>query len=438
MSLRSDWQKQLKVAREKCGFERVRFHGIFDDDMSVYQEDAKGNTVYSFFNVDQSYDYLLSLGIRPLVELSFMPELLASYPNETIMHYKGGISPPKSYDKWANLIKAFVTHLIERYGFPEISQWDFEVWNEPNCDFWTGNQKDYYKLLKVTYDAIKSVDKRLKVGGPATCQLMWIPETLQFASDNNMQLDFISSHIYPTDWGSDNVPRDVMIQRISTARYQTGKTPLYITEYNSGLYCCNHDTPYASAFVIWNIPKLTQQADILSYWTFSDIFEEWPFKSAPFTSGFGMQTIYGTAKPVFRAFELLHRAGHARYDIPTENLSPNVGFLCTTNSSHLQLLVSNWNTLGSKDLKNETFQISFFGVTSSYSGTLERIDETHANPQAAWIKMGSPTYPTPQQIAIMDHASLLVPEPIHASEAGAYVITIPPYGVVALTLPITT
>lgn len=400
--------------------------------MSVYSEDDKGNAVYSFFNVDQSYDYMLSLGIQPIVELSFMPELLASHANETIFHYKGGISPPKSYTKWANLIKAFITHLIDRYGFREISQWDFEVWNEPNCDFWTGSQKDYFTLLKTTYEAIKSVDPRLKVGGPATCQLKWIPETLQFASANGMTLDFVSSHIYPTDWGSDNVPRDIMIQKLSIARQQAGKTPLYITEYNSGLYCCNHDTPYASAFVIANIPRLAPYVDIFSYWTFSDIFEEWPFKSPPFTSGFGMQTIYGTAKPVFRAFELLHRAGIQRFDIPS---SGNLDFYATINHSHVLVLASNWNTLGATNLKNETVKLDLSAYTKSTSGTIERIDETHANPQATWIAMGSPTYPTSQQVAAMNHAASLTPVAITA-QGGSFSFVIPPYGVVALSIPL--
>lgn len=432
LALRSDYQKQLEAARTLCGFERVRFHGVLDDDMSVYSVTSTGEEEYSYFNVDSVYDHLLSIGMRPLVELSFMPEALASYPNITIFHYKGGTSPPKSYEKWSRLIKDFVTHLVDRYTLAEVSQWDFEVWNEPNCDFWSGNQAEYFKLLQVTYHAIKSVHASLRVGGPATCQLQWIPETLAFAKANQISLDFISSHIYPTDWGNDNIPRDVMIERLSKARREVGaKMPLYITEFNSGLYCCLHDTPYASSFIISNMPRLAEYVDILSYWTFSDIFEEWPFKSAPFSSGFGLQTIYSIPKPSFRAFQLLHRAGSLRYNIPSFS---TIDFYATVNATHTTVLISNWNT-SSSPISSHSFSLDLSPITNHRNGIIERIDSDNANAQATWIAQGSPMYPSKSQIQSQFISSLLVPRSISSSSSG-FPITIPPYGVVALTVPL--
>jgi xylan 1,4-beta-xylosidase len=401
--------------------------------MSVYSEDGNGNPVYSWFNVDQHYDFLLSIGMRPVVELSFMPQLLASYPNETIFHYKGGISPPASYQKWAGLISAFVSHLIQRYGISEISQWDFEVWNEPNCGFWTGNQQQYFHLLKVTYHAIKGVSSRLRVGGPATCQLQWIPETLQYAQDNNLALDFISTHIYPTDFGDQNVSRTVMQDKLQIAHQQAHGTPLYITEFNSGLYCCLHDTPFASAFLISQIPKLNKFVEMFSYWTFSDIFEEWPFKSAPFQSGFGLQTIYGVPKPAFRAYELLHRAGNYRNQITTSNLAPTIDIFVATNQTHAIAFVSNWNTPGNS-ISTQSVSIDLSKLTRNGLGLIERIDDTHANPQQTWINQGSPTYPTKQQIADMMSASQLIQSGTSADAQGRFTFSIPPQGVVALTV----
>ncbi|EGC35048.1 hypothetical protein DICPUDRAFT_11305, partial [Dictyostelium purpureum] len=179
LGMRSDWRAALLNAHEKLGLQRVRFHGIFDDDLSVYQQGPNGEAIYSWYDVDQVYDYIVEIGMAPYVELSFMPELLAS-GNATIFHYKGNITPPKNYTQWAELIQAFINHIVDRYGMDIVSQWQFEIWNEPNCGFWSSSQAEYFQLMQVTFNAIKSIYPQLSVGGPATCQSQWIPETLAF------------------------------------------------------------------------------------------------------------------------------------------------------------------------------------------------------------------------------------------------------------------
>ena len=196
LGLRSDWRQHLAAARSDLGVQYIRFHGILDDDMSVVRDDGSG---YSFYNTDSVLDYVLSLGMRPVVELSFMPRALASRPNETIFHYYGITSPPADWQKFSDLIAAFVSHHVARYGLTEVQQWYYEVWNEPNCGFWTGTKEEYFHLYQVTVLAIKSVDKSLRVGGPATCQVDWIPEFVEFTKAAALPLDFVSSHLYPTD-----------------------------------------------------------------------------------------------------------------------------------------------------------------------------------------------------------------------------------------------
>jgi xylan 1,4-beta-xylosidase len=196
LGLRSDWRQHLAAARSDLGVQYIRFHGILDDDMSVVRDDGSG---YSFFNTDSVLDYVLSLGMRPVVELSFMPRALAARPNETIFHYNGITSPPANWQKFSDLIVAFVSHHVTRYGLAEVQQWYYEVWNEPNCGFWTGTKEEYFHLYQVTVLAVKSVNKSLRVGGPATCQLDWIPEFIEFAKSAALPLDFVSSHLYPTD-----------------------------------------------------------------------------------------------------------------------------------------------------------------------------------------------------------------------------------------------
>jgi xylan 1,4-beta-xylosidase len=139
--LRADWQQQLRLTKQECGFKYIRMHGLLTDDMGVYQEDQKGNPKYNFQYIDVLYDFLLEIGMKPFVELGFMPSALAS-GDQTIFWWKGNVSPPKDYQKWEDLIRNLVEHFTERYGADEVKTWYFEVWNEPNLSpgFWTGTQ----------------------------------------------------------------------------------------------------------------------------------------------------------------------------------------------------------------------------------------------------------------------------------------------------------
>src|SRR3972149_5806471 len=162
-ALREDWRGQLRTCREVFGFEYVRFHGLLDDDMSVCLRWDDGSLEYSFFNVDSIFDFLLDIGMKPFIELSFMPSALASGP-KTVFHYRGNITPPKSYDEWANLIGALADHLVLRYGADEGRTWFFEVWNEPNLDFfWAGTREEYFRLYQSAALAIKKTDAKLAV-----------------------------------------------------------------------------------------------------------------------------------------------------------------------------------------------------------------------------------------------------------------------------------
>jgi xylan 1,4-beta-xylosidase len=306
LALRRDWQEHLTVARRELGFKRVRFHGLFDDDMSVFFMDNNTPT-YSWFNIDQAFDFLLSIGVRPYVELSFMPELMAS-GSSTVFHYKGNTTPPKNYTLWDNLITEFANHIIARYTLQEVSTWSFEVWNEPNCGFWSADQAAYFNHYLHTHLAIKKANSALHVGGPATCQSAWIPEFLTFCKNNNIVPDFVSTHQYPTDITPITI--DIMTQVFSQARKQTGALPLYYSEFNDGLYFDPpfHDYPYASAYLVRMLNEVKGLVDIMSWWTFTDIFEEQGQNSAPFfgADGWGLLNIYGVPKPIFRAFEILH------------------------------------------------------------------------------------------------------------------------------------
>ncbi len=259
LALRADWQEQLQRCHDELGFRHIRFHALLTDDMGTLIS-HQDRPLYSFFNADRIWDFLLSIGMRPFVELGFMPEMLAS-GHETVFHFRGNVTPPADYDAWATLIRKLVGHWVERYGIAEVSQWFFEVWNEPNLPaFWTGTQDDYFKLYGHTAQAIKAVDASLRVGGPATAMTAWIDELLDYCERNRLPVDFISTHIYPTDplgfEGANteeqlaNSPRDLMRDRAKLVREHSRERPVYFTEWNisSNPWDPYHDEAFAAAY----------------------------------------------------------------------------------------------------------------------------------------------------------------------------------------------
>jgi len=436
LALRQDWRHQLKKAHDKLGMERVRFHGIFDDDLSAYQNES-GQNVYSWYNQDQIYDYLLSIGMQPYVELSFMPGDMAS-GTETIFHYKGNITPPKRWSDWYDLLVNFAQHLIERYGVEEIRSWYFETWNEPNCGFWSGDQSEYFTLLNVTISALKSVDSQLQVGGPATCQSAWINETLAYVKENDLPLGFVSTHQYPTDILP--LTRGTLRTVMERSRAAVGEDALlFYSETNDGLFEYQlHDTIYASGFAVFNMIDLQGISDIVSWWSFSDIFEEGGFNSMPFNRGYGLQTIYNIDKPSFKAFELLHESGEIQFAV--DGSHPTAGMIMTTNSTHYHILMYNHNIPNASiETVNMTISIAGLSDVSNPQATLRRIDEDNCNPISVWNDMGMPEYPSNKQIKMMQEQSEFVHYPISYQMDGdlmVFNLEIPPHGVASITFPV--
>ena len=221
LALRESYRRDLRAVQQVTNFEYVRFHAILHDEVGIYDEDAQGSPAYNSSYVDQIYDGLLTMGVRPFVELSFMPKKLAARDAFHAFWYKQSVSPPKDYATWDKLISALTEQLVNRYGIDEVSKWYFEVWNEPNIDFWAGDPKQptYWELYDHTARAVKAVNARLRVGGPATAQAAWAAEFIQHCVDHNVPVDFISSHVYGNDSARDvfgtteDIPRDQMVCR---------------------------------------------------------------------------------------------------------------------------------------------------------------------------------------------------------------------------------
>ena len=420
LTLRADWQKQLTRCHTELGFKRVRFHGILSDDMGTLMCETE-QLVYSFFNADQVCDFLMSIGMVPFIEFSFMPTTLSS-GNDTVFHYRGNITPPRDYGAWQTLIHHLVQHWVDRYGIENMGDWFFEVWNEPNLTaFWTGSQQDYFKLYQYTANAVKGVNPQLKVGGPATAENAWVPEFRAFCEKNNVPYDFISTHHYPTDAfgqpGDDTIAqlaasrRSVLREQVATTRQNAGDVPVYYTEWStsSNPFDELHDMPYAAAFITKTIMEAREYVQGYSYWTFTDIFEENYFSSTPFHGGFGLMNIYGVPKPAYRAYELLHRLGQ---DIlPVQGQHATVDVWVVTQPGIVHVLLTN-SALPRHAVNAETVTITVSNIGQVKNVYVERVDDTHANATAAWAQMGKPSSLSVQQVQALEAASNLIKETV--------------------------
>ena len=445
IALRADWQEQLKRCHQELGFERVRFHGLLSDDVGTLVR-KRDELIYSFFNADRIFDFLISLGMHPFVELSFMPTTLAS-GRKTVFHYKANVTPPRDYKQWATLIRKLVCHWVERYGINEVREWNFEVWNEPNLKgFWTGTHRDYFKLYRYTCEAIKEIDSSLKLGGPATAKNEWIEEFREFCERNKTPLDFISTHHYPTDAfgaaGDDTElqlsksRRGVLRQQAQDVRRRAGDLPLYYTEWNSSSNPFDHlhDEPYAAAFVVKSIMDVSGIVDAYSYWVFSDIFEESYFPSIPFHGGFGLLTLQGIAKPTYRAFELLHRLGNEL--LLVDGLHETVNAWVARNANNVTVLVSN-HALPGHSIETEQVIVRLISAPKPRAAFVLRIDETRANACPVWKAMGAPAYPSVSQLEALTEASTLARKKKSfnwSHRTAMFEIDLPPHAVAAIEL----
>jgi len=432
--LRADWQQQLAVVEKAIGFRYIRFHGLLCDEMHVYTEDKTGRPIYNFQYVDKLYDYLLGIGIRPFVELGFMPPDLAS-GTKTVFWWKGNVTPPKDYQKWSDLIRALVHHWEDRYGRPEVEKWYFEVWNEPDLHgFFAGTMDDYFKLYKTTVEAIKSVSPTYRVGGPATSGSKWIREMLGFCAVNHIPLDFLSTHSYNTktvfdEFGvrkrtmlaSDYLWSNVLNTRRIIDSSGLRDLPLDYTEINSSPSSRDplHDS-YQNAAYILNTLKHTQHAAAaMSYWTFTDVFEEAGPGPTPFHGGFGLINLQGIKKPTFFAYRFLHELG------TTELADKDSCSWVCKNGKGVQALF--WNLrlpfAGAPYFSDSLFRLdpppaSTGTVTlqlrhipdGRYQALVYHVGYHHNDAFSAWLEAGSPSNLSPKQQQKLDSLASGEPE----------------------------
>ncbi len=438
LSLRDSYRRDLRAVEDATAFKYIRFHAIFHDEVGLYDEDSEGKPVYNFSYVDQIYDGLLENHVRPFVELSFMPQKLAAAPTFQSFWYKPNVSPPKDWNKWNDLISHFARHLIDRYGIDEVSQWYFEVWNEPNLDFWAGQPKDqtYYQLYDSTARTLKQVDQRLRVGGPATAQAAWVDRFIRHVVDNNVPVDFVSSHVYANDLSQDVFGTDEKISRNDMVCRAIRKVhdqvqasprkdlPIIWSEYNAS-YKNEPDVTDADFMGPWlanTIGQCDGLVSMLSYWAFSDVFEEQGVVKEPFYGGFGLLAADGIPKPAFNAFKLLHGLGTTRIALDSRSA-------LLTRREDGTIVMAVWNLfLPGETGPSKRVSISMTGSHAANRATVYRLDSTHGSVGGAYAAMGKPAFPTQAQIqSLRSAAALPAPEKVRI-QRGQFTLDIPPQG----------
>ncbi len=407
LSLRESYRRDLRTMRESTGIRYVRFHAILDDEVGVYDEDAQGRPIYNWSYVDQIYDGLLENGVRPFVELSFMPRKLAASLTPHPFWYKPLPSPPASYAKWQELVYQFAHHLTERYGGQETRQWYFEVWNEPNIDFWSGQPKQatYFELYDHAARAIKRADLGLRVGGPATAQAAWVDAMIAHAVQSNVPIDFVSTHVYANDSSEDvfgtheTIPRRDMVARAVRKVYDQVKAsarpdlPIIWSEYNAS-YKNEIDVTDSAFMGPWlgnNIRMCDGLTTAMSYWTFSDVFEEQGVVKTPFYGGYGLIAEGGVPKAAFNAFRMLHHLGEQRQQ-------PDLADALVTRRPDGSLAVAIWNYAPpSENGSARVIHLRLKDGSSAAQIHVEIVDPDHGSALAVWQAMGRPAFPTREE-----------------------------------------
>jgi xylan 1,4-beta-xylosidase len=356
-----------------------------------------------------------------------MPYQLAARPDLQSFWYHPNVSPPKDYVKWDDLVTQFMKHVVERYGIEEVATWYFEVWNEPNLDFWAGTprQQSYFEIYDHTARAIKAVSPQLQVGGPASAQAAWVDAMIKHAAQTHVPLDFVSSHVYGNDKASDvfhtneYIPRDQMVCRAVKKVHDEIKAsalpdiPLIWSEFNAAYdnQVAVTDSIYMGPYLATTISQCDGLTQMMSYWTFSDVFEEQGVVKEPFYGGFGVMAAGGIPKPSYYVFQVLHRLGDQRL----ENANQNV---LVTRTSGGTLMIALWNLVnpGSTGAPR-TVKLDFKGVKPGSSVRIARVDAEHGNTLGLYEKMGKPRYPTPAQIKELREQSEL-PSPDYDELTG--------------------
>lgn len=447
-ALRSDFREQLKTIQEEIRFEYIRFHGIFSDEMNICTRENDGSIGYHFEKIDTLFDMLLEYNIKPFLELGFMPKDLAQ-SEQSMFLWKANLSPPKRMKEWTDFIDAFFRHLLNRYGLEEVSKWYFEFWNEPEIKgvFWNDSDLAFFDFYKATYQTIKNISHRLKVGGFGnmffTPDQQWLKHFTDYAHENHVFIDFYTFHVYNFTLTNSSVLDDVvkklteqfenidveklmqthkhqmvfgsseqMHEKIKDITEKAHTLPfsdsenkeMWITEWNTNTNGREwiRDTAYTGAFILKTIFENDHFVDGMGYWTFTDIFEELSIPKGLFHGGFGLMALNGLKKPSYHAFSFSKQLGEEiiygddsvriarkgdEYQILTHHYCHYNDLYASMDFS--QVSYHNRDTVFGKP-NDKIIKLNFKGLQGRYKIETQYVNAEVGSVFDGWLKIGAP------------------------------------------------
>ncbi len=423
LTLREDYRAHVRKVQKEIGFKQIRFHGLLHDLVGIYHGYLVNSIDFNFQNVFKIFDFFLSVGLKPFIELSFMPNQLAS-GDKRLFKYEANITPPKDYNIWKRMITELTESLIKRYGLAEVTTWKFEVWNEPESEsFWAGGQAGYFELYQQTAHAIKAVNEKLQVGGPASSKVMWIDETIAFCETTQTPIDFFSTHHYCCDIsfeagnersdvhfrGQEVMKKEVMEvrQKVDNSSYKG--YPIDFTEWNvSPIHEDRYgkDSSFTASFVLQTLRDVSPYVRSYSYWTISDIFEESGPSLYPFSGKYGLVNIHGIPKAVYHAYHFLAQL----YPVELKDTSAQQHQdIMVTKSYNNDIRILAWHhpKVEAEDMfggdyklarTTKALSIDLSGLKGRYRIRILKVNESEGNALSAWQNMGEPQYLTDAQI----------------------------------------
>ncbi len=380
--LMADIQAMVRRMRQEIGFRYIKFNGILSDDLHVYNLDSQGNPVYNFVYIDKVFDFLLSIGLKPIVQLSFMPSLLAKEPDRRLFNYL--VSEPSDLSAWTDLIQSVTAHLLQRYGAEEVRLWYFCVWNQPDTPqslYGFSSSEAFYTFYRRTYQAVKGCDRQLSFGTPPTFYILekdytnWYLPFLDWCQTNSCMPDFLNFYYYDTTLSKEAKSGQVMfgfvdnmalrsspngfrdfVNQVLSERERMGlrKTPVYLTEWNNtpSQQDLLNDTCFKSCYIVKNILENYDRLDSFGYWSLTDWMGEAPLPQQMYFGGLGLFTVGGIPKASYYALCLLRQLG-------STFIGSGDGWFATKQDSRYIIMMYNYRHFSHLYALGERFDMTF-------------------------------------------------------------------------------
>ena len=477
-------QNQLRIIQKEIGFKYIHFHGLLDDDMMIYSEKEGRSPVYNFKYVDMLFDFFLSIGLKPYVELSFMPSALSGESMKLFIK-SVNLGMPNDMEKWCSLIRNLTAHLLERYGDEEVLSWRFIPWTGPVGFSYYGNYQitEYFELYRRSFEVLKSVHPDIQVGGPAMdSYYIWdeggcYEQFIEYTEKMQCSPEFLAIDVYPSKKGEkEEGEKIVLIEKPEAFSQATsrdekymehlldrlekfhkkrdGKVPeIVFIEWNSTIWQrdLTNDTCFKAAYIAKNVLENYDRAAAYGYWGLSDYMEEVAPAQEEFHGGFGLFTYQNIKKSGYYCLELLSKLGDyliARGD----------GYFITKKrSGQIQILLYNYvhfnklyryRHLNGVDMMHRNgafldgermrYQLALDGIEDwEYIRMREyTISETSGSAFEGWVKMGAPVSMNSEEVEYLQCSSVPAYQSIILcrEEFQRTELQLPPHGVKLILL----